>query len=106
MNIELLYFDGCPNWTTVRDELNGVIAELGLHETITLVRVPDDRAAGQAQFLGSPTVRVNGSDVDPNAAGTGYMLGCRLYWVNGKLLGSPPREWLVTAIRHAQGRYI
>ena len=100
MYIQLLYFDDCPNWEAVHAMLTDILAELGLQERIDLVRVPDDEAAQRLRFFGSPTVRVQDKDVEPDRGQRDYMLGCRLYWVNGRPQGAPPREWLVTAIRN------
>jgi hypothetical protein len=47
---------------------------------MVLKRVESAQAAEHERFLGSPTVRVNGQDVDGNRRGsTDYGLRCRLY---------------------------
>lgn len=102
MRVELLYFDGCPNWPRAREELNAVIAELGLGVQPKLVRVPDEQTAKQLRFVGSPTVRINGQDIDQNASAGGYALGCRVYWHEGHAEGVPPREWLVAALERSR----
>ena len=94
--IEILYFDGCPNHQPTVEIARAVVAELGLEAEIRQVRVETREAATARRFLGSPSVRVNGKDIEPEARGSeDFALGCRLY---GKS-GVPPKELLVDAIR-------
>ena len=65
--VEILYFDGCPNHEPARDLVEQVAAELGLQAQIELVEVPDADTATRLRFLGSPSVRVDGRDVEPGA---------------------------------------
>jgi len=67
MNVEVLYFDGCPNHEPLLERLGELLAQAGLATTVTLVDVPDHEAAQRQRFLGSPTVRVNGRDIEPGA---------------------------------------
>ncbi len=93
--IEILYFDGCPNHepTLLARE---VVAELGLAAEIRQVRIQTPEEATERRFLGSPSVRVNGKDIEPEARGSeDFALGCRMY---GKS-GVPAKELLVAAIR-------
>lgn len=63
------------------------------------VEVADDAAAQAMLFLGSPTVRVNGRDVDPEASSrSDYAMQCRVYAVNGTLTNTPAREWIERAL--------
>jgi hypothetical protein len=80
MKIELLYFDVCSNVRPTMERLKAVLAERGLDERIMLVRV-DSRATAQSnRFLGSPTVRINGVDIEPSARSrTDFGLACRRY---------------------------
>ena len=80
MNIEVFYFDGCPNVAPTVDRLKRVLAEEGLCHPITLVRVGDPAVAQSAEFLGSPTVRINGIDIEPSARSrTDCGMMCRRY---------------------------
>jgi hypothetical protein len=100
--IELLYFDGCPNHGPFLDRLRDLLAEAGVPDPVRVRRVDDDEAARAEHFLGSPTLRVDGQDVDPMAVGrTGYGLQCRLYDTAEGLRGSPPDSWVLAAVRAA-----
>jgi hypothetical protein len=68
--------------------------ESGLDERIELRRVESDQAARANRFLGSPTLRIDGADVDPGAAGRGdFGLKCRLDRTAAGLSPTPPDEW-------------
>ncbi len=69
------------------------------------VEVKDAAAAQQVGFLGSPTVRVNGQDVEPAArAARAFGTMCRTYIDGGRRAGVPPPEWIRAAVREAKGR--
>ena len=98
MKIELLYFDGCPRWLTTRTQVEEVLAERGLANDITLINVQSNDEANERRFTGSPTLRVDGVDIDPDTPQDGFNLECRTYWVDGKPTGLPPREWIERAV--------
>jgi hypothetical protein len=68
-------------------------------------RETEIRTASEAEregFLGSPSVRVEGVDIDPTAAErSDYGLKSRLYRWRGGQSGQPPREWMERALRQA-----
>ncbi len=93
--MELLYFDGCPSHEALLPRLEAILAEEGLGVSIVLRRVADADTAVLERFLGSPTVRIDGIDVDPAAsARTDFGLKCRLYLVGGAYRPFPPDEWI------------
>ena len=99
MRIEVLYFDGCPNHERLLDHLPRLLEREGLDAEIALHRVSDPEHAQSERFLGSPTIRVNGRDIDPSAASrTDYGLKCRLYQTPEGLTGLPPDEWILDAL--------
>ena len=96
--IEILSFDGCPNREPTLDLARAVVEELGLHAEIREVRVETAEEAERERFLGSPSVRVNGRDIEPEARDRAdFALGCRMY-AGG---GVPPKELLVEALLEA-----
>jgi hypothetical protein len=82
--------------------LREILREHALPEEISEISVSDFMQAEDLAFPGSPTIRVDGKDVDPTLANeTGCGLACRTYVVDGKLQGLPSREMIVRAIRSA-----
>jgi hypothetical protein len=99
VTIEILYFDGCPNHEHLLEHLPSLLESEGIAAEIVLHNVPDDEHAQNERFLGSPTIRVDGRDIDPGAAGrTDYGLKCRMYQTPGGLTGLPPDRWILDAV--------
>ena len=104
MKIEILYFDGCPNHTRALDQVREVLRQEGISADVSEVNVPDDAAAHAARFLGSPSIRIDGLDVEPAARSLKeFGMMCRTYVEQGKRVGVPPAELIRTAIRQAAG---
>lgn len=100
MRIELLYFAGCPSYEALLPKVRELLASEGVEGETELRPVESLEAAEEARFLGSPTVRIDGKDIDPGAAErSDYGLKCRLYRSGEKTSGLPPDEWIVEAIR-------
>jgi hypothetical protein len=99
MTIELLYFDGCPNHEAFLPRLRKLLVQAGVDAAVCQRQVESDEAAQRERFLGSPTVRVAGVDVDPGAAQReDYGLKCRLYATPDGLRGTPADEWVLEAL--------
>lgn len=98
VNIELLYFDGCPNWHLAQERLTEALGITGHSDlTVSLQAIATDEAAQAQHFPGSPTIRVNGQDPFPSAPGT-YGLTCRVYATPDGLAGAPTVDQLVQAL--------
>jgi len=103
--VELLYFDGCPNLEVARAQLQAALVNCGATTRVELVRMTGDATAQAMKFLGSPSVRINGRDVDPDAeASRDFGLQCRVYTTSAGLQGTPPKEWITAAIVAAQAK--
>jgi hypothetical protein len=99
VRIEILYFDGCPNHEQLLERLPQLLERQGIDAEITLHNVPDAEAAQRERFLGSPTIRVGGRDIDPGATRrSDYGLECRIYQTPNGLTGLPPDQWILDAL--------
>ena len=99
MKVEVLYFDGCPNHAALLPHLRELLRAHDVRADIELVRVADADAAERMRFLGSPTVRVNGRDVEPGASErTDFGMRCRLFATPDGLRGMPADDWLLSAV--------
>lgn len=90
-----------------RAVLEEVLEEMNLAVPITMIPVADAATAQRLTFLGSPTVRVDGLDLDPAFRTTaGWSLACRVYPGPEGPQGFPPRSMVAKAISQARGRQI
>jgi hypothetical protein len=95
MNIRVLAFEGCPNDQPTIALIEEVLRELGIEAEVNRVEVSEENAE-RLRFLGSPTVQIDGVDIEPAARErTGFGMSCRTY-SGGK--GVPSRELLEAAI--------
>jgi hypothetical protein len=100
--VEILYFDGCPNHEPARALVKRVAAELQVEPAIELVEVADAASATELRFLGSPTVRVDGQDVESGADERHeFVLSCRVYRTERGLAGQPDDAWIRDALTGA-----
>ena len=104
VKIEVLYFDGCPNHEALLPHLRQLLDDVDRATAIELVEVPDADAAQRERFLGSPTLRVDGRDVEPGAElRTDFGLKCRLYRTETGFAGVPLDDWVLAAVRRSTG---
>ena len=103
MRIELLFFDGCPGHEALLPRVHDLLASEGVDASVELRRVESDDAAVQERFLGSPTLRIDGVDVDPGAGErSDFGLKCRLYATDDGLRGMPEDRWVRAALARAR----
>ena len=100
MRIEFLYWAGCPSHPEARALLDEVLAERDLSADVVVHEVTTHEEAERLAFPGSPTIRVDGRDVDPAGAAGRAMLACRIYrFPDGRVSPVPTREQLEAALR-------
>jgi hypothetical protein len=100
MKIELLYVKGCLRWKSALARLRQVLREQRVRESVEIIEVNDQEEAVRWRFLGSPTIRINDYDIEPEAASrTDFGLGCRTYPEREMLYGVPSKEMIRGALR-------
>lgn len=90
--VELLWWSGCPSWEEAAEIVREEMEAAGLDPGgLELREVPSDEAAAREGFVGSPTIRVDGRDVqDPGEQPAG--LTCRVYRLrDGRISALPDR---------------
>ena len=93
MEIELLYFEGCPSWEVALESLKTALKVEGLEARIRLVKVADNAEAAHLKFLGSHSFRADGIDWWPEERKR-YNLSCRVYQTPLGLKGEPTVEMM------------
>ena len=105
MTIEVLYFEGCPNHKPTVERLREVLRDEGVSARMIETEVLDQATAQAVGFLGSPTVKIDGVDVEPDArASRAYGVACRTYRNGGKREGLPSKDMIRAAVREALGQ--
>jgi len=96
---EVLTFAGCPNAQPAVDLVTRIINERGDDVDVVRIDVHDAAEAEALCFLGSPSIRIDGLDVEPGAAErTDYAYGCRVYRTPQGLSGLPSEGWIRTLL--------
>ena len=101
--IELLWWQGCPSWPQVFDLLREAVREVGLDpDAIEMREVTTVGAAEAERFVGSPTIRIDGSDIQPPGPDEPFGLTCRIYRLrDGRISPTPDPADVRDAIRGA-----
>ena len=99
MRIEILYFQGCPHHKPTLERVRDVVQAKGLDAEIHEVEVRSEMEAQSLRFTGSPTIRIDGVDIQRSAEDrTESSLSCRLYGASGV----PPSEMVARALSRAE----
>ena len=79
MNVELLFWEGCPSHPKALTDLQEAMTLSGLDPDEIVVReIHTDFDAEREHFVGSPTIRIDGVDIQPPDAEP-FGLTCRVY---------------------------
>lgn len=100
MRIEILYVPGCPNYQPAVERLQAVLESQSLQAEIRCVPISSEDQARALLFPGSPTIRIDGEDVEQHETVT-PSLACRLY---ANRSGVPSEETLRIAVSSAKRR--
>ena len=80
MKVELYYFAHCPSWQRARENLEHALQLEQISAHVEAILVTDSADVQLKRFIGSPTIRIDGVDIEGSGAETrGYGYGCRVY---------------------------
>lgn len=99
MKVEILYFDGCPNWQEAADRVRAAAIVIERPDIeVGYRRITSDAEAAASPFAGSPTILVDGVDAFDDAVQV-TELACRVYPTDAGLAGLPTIDQLADALR-------
>jgi len=102
MKVDIFYFPECPHYLTAVNTVRETLEQEGVLAEVAAVEVRDSAAAQQLRFLGSPSIRINGRDIEVAARDSReFGLSCRTYAAHGGRAGTPPQEWIRAAVQEA-----
>jgi hypothetical protein len=99
MRVELLYADGDPAALMARQNLVEVLTEDAFETPIQMIAVASAEDAALLEMRGSPTIRLDGADIDPESAGP-VGLAPRAYGADGPI---PSKPRIRRAVERARG---
>jgi hypothetical protein len=100
VTVEFLYWEECPSHPEARELLEDVLRERGVEAELRVRHVGTHQEARELRFPGSPTIRVDGRDVDPAGAGEPPSLSCRIYHLpDGRVSPIPTKAQIEEALR-------
>ena len=120
MRVQLLYILDCPWCVKTKKLIRESLEELGIEAGLEEILIDSDEKAEKYEFLGSPTVRINGKDIQEEVSkgqclpceeivkyeqeSTDFVkqecrCGCRIYFYKGKQSLYPPKEMIRDAIK-------
>jgi hypothetical protein len=96
VNIQFLFWEDCPSHPQAFERLQEVMAEAGLDAPVERIEVLTGEQARELKFPGSPTIRVDGADVDPaGAAQMDFALTCRIYHLEDARISPLPSKEMI-----------
>jgi hypothetical protein len=103
LDVDFLFWEDCPSHERALELLRDVLRERGLSSKVRIAQVETDEDAERLNFPGSPTIRINGADIEPMVDGAVIGLTCRAYRNHeGKISPLPPKELIARAIDAAR----
>lgn len=100
MKITFLYYEECPSHDVALGRLRQVMAEEGIQAKVEIIKVETDEEAQRLRFVGSPTILINGQDIDPPPPDAYYALTCRAYRLeDGRISPLPSPDMIRRALK-------
>lgn len=97
LKVEFLYFQSCPSYKQTLANLKAALRDTQPKADLILINVDSPEKAEEVGFQGSPSIRINGKDLEGRNEGAAYT--CRLYNINGKSTLIPSREYIQEKLR-------
>ena len=99
MRVSFLYYEDCPSYDLALERLRDVMDEEGIPGEVEVVKVETEEQARELRFVGSPTIRVDGQEIDP-PSDPRYALTCRAYRLaDDRISPLPSRDMIRQAFR-------
>jgi hypothetical protein len=101
VRVSFLYYEECPSHDLALERLREVMAEEGISREVEVIKVETEDQARELRFVGSPTIRVDGQDIDP-PSDSRYGLTCRAYRLEeDRISPLPSKDMIRRALRSA-----
>lgn len=81
------------------ENLKAALKELNLSHELTQIEVKNSEQAAAVGFLGSPSILVNGHDLETGAIPETSSFSCRIYSLEGKKTGRLPTAYIKSRLQ-------
>jgi hypothetical protein len=99
VQVSFLYYEECPSYDLALERLREVMTEEDIPAELEVIKVETEDQARQLGFVGSPTIRVDGQDIDP-PSDPRYALTCRVYRLeDDRISPLPSKDMIRRALR-------
>jgi len=120
MKIQLLYILDCPWCVKTKELIKDSLKELGIKADVEEILIDSDEKARKHKFAGSPTIRINGKDIQKKVSKAQCLpceemseqskganefvkqeckCGCRTYFYKGKQYPYPSKQMIKEAVK-------
>ncbi len=94
LSVDMLYYEDCPHYKEATETLKQVLDEERIDAEVHMVRVEPGEQADVHGFIGSPTILINGQDLESSADQESYQGHCRVYLYKDQPFEYPPKEMI------------
>ncbi len=94
MRVSFLYYEDCPSYDLALERLREVMTEEGIPSEVEVIKVETKEQARELRLVGSPTIRLDGQDIDPPRDST-YALTCRAYHLEDDRISPLPSKDMI-----------
>jgi hypothetical protein len=94
VQVNFFYYEDCPSYDLALERLREVMAEEGILGEVEIIKVETEEQARELRFVGSPTIRVDGHDIDP-PSDSHYGLNCRVYRLEDDRISPLPSKDMI-----------
>jgi hypothetical protein len=103
VQVSFLYYEECPSHDLALERLREVMVEDGIPSEVEVFKVETEEQARELHFVGSPTIRIDGRDIDP-PTDPRYALTCRVYRLEDDRISPLPSKDVIRRALRAPAR--
>jgi hypothetical protein len=102
VRVSFLYYEECPSHNLALERLREVMAEEGISSEVEVLKVESEDQARRLSFIGSPTIRIDGRDIDP-PSNPRSALTCRVYRLEDDRISPLPSKDMIRRTLRSPG---
>ena len=101
LSINFLKFKDCPTAPKALEKLRSLLERESVEADVNVIDINNKEDANYYRFLGSPTIQINGYDIETKRRGDKPAYGCRIYRTMNGPSGVPDEYLIIDSIKRA-----